>query len=474
MVDIFPTNVTQVDSNKDKVSFLAMKYKRPLRIAHVGNIANNAYLAAKDQRRIGIEAHVFSPDYVHVMGFPEWEECYFQRDTNRGHFDPEFPEVSYKKPQWFHWGSWTSILSSFAHDNKEPLQAGIKKFKFNFVFNRMTYELWKFFRPYLKSITPKRVRSWAVNSVLIKIRKTGANPAKLVLDTFDVVHFYGPYNFLTTLVQLKPSFVSTEHGTLRDYIFSDYEQARMSKIGYQNSKAVIITNQDSLSYALKVGVPPERIIFGPHPINEDNFNKLNLKRLQFKPEDLKVLCPARQVKRNSIDAGKGNFEILTAIKRSIDAGLRYRYLIPLWGDDVKSTLELAEEWGINQKIQWLPLLSRPALQELMNECVAVIDQINVRAYGAIGADALALGVPLITSSGLQNDKIAFGTVAPVFDATDANTILNHLKTLAEPTFDFQSHAEKSQKWFRSHISKEIATSRALDAYILALGNKRIK
>lgn len=466
-----PTCLARENSNLAKVELLAGKFKRPLRVAHVGNIANNAYLAAKDQRRIGIEAHVFSPDYVHVMGFPEWEECHFQRSNSRGHFDPEFPEVDYEKPYWFHWGSWEGILKSFAHDNQKPINTRNEISRLNLMSNRMTYNLWKFFRPFLKSITPIRFRAWAVNSILIQLRKPGAIPAQLILNSFDIVHFYGPYNYLTTLVQINPPFISTEHGTLRDYIFSSHTQAKMSKIGYQNSKAVIVTNQDSFPSALKAGIPSQRILFGPHPINEDNFDKLNQKRLEFKGERLKVLIPARQVKKSSIDAGKGNSEILAAIRKSIDAELPYEFLIPLWGDDVESTLNYAKELGITKGIQWLPLLSRPALQNLMNECVGVIDQMNVRAYGAVGADALALGVPLITSSGLQNDQIAFGEKAPVLDATNADMILNHLKILADPEFDFKSHAEKSQKWYRQHISMEIASSRALDAYIFALRNE---
>jgi glycosyltransferase involved in cell wall biosynthesis len=313
-------------------------------------------------------------------------------------------------------------------------------------------------------ITPIKFRAWAVNSVLINFRKLGSNTAQTILNSFDIIHFYGPYNFLVATCEIQVPFVSTEHGTLRDYIFSEYAQAKMSRIGYQLSAAVIVTNQDSYPSALKTGVASEKIIFGPHPINENDFRKLNLERLGFASKHPKVLIPARQVKRSSIDAGKGNNEILHAIKQSIENNLGIEFLIPLWGDNVQDTLKLAEKLSILDHIKWLPLLSRPALKKIMNESIAVIDQLNVRAYGAVGADALALGVPLITAAGLQNDELAFGSMAPVLDATTADDIYRHLEMLVHGNFDYSNHANISQEWFKKHISMEIATSRSFDAY----------
>src|SRR5262245_28838159 len=47
---------------------------RPLRVLHIGNIANNAYNNARIQRQYGIEADVLCYDYYHVMATPEWED----------------------------------------------------------------------------------------------------------------------------------------------------------------------------------------------------------------------------------------------------------------------------------------------------------------------------------------------------------------------------------------------------------------
>ena len=76
---------------------------RPLRILHIGNIANNAYNNARIQRQFGIAADVACHDYYHVMGCPEWEDADFVGDVG----DPFFPDWwavdlrGFRRPPWF-------------------------------------------------------------------------------------------------------------------------------------------------------------------------------------------------------------------------------------------------------------------------------------------------------------------------------------------------------------------------------------
>lgn len=76
---------------------------RPLRVLHIGNIANNAYINAKIQRRYGIEADVSCHDYFHVMGCPEWEDAPFSGDVGDP-FTPDWWAVDlhgFTRPRWF-------------------------------------------------------------------------------------------------------------------------------------------------------------------------------------------------------------------------------------------------------------------------------------------------------------------------------------------------------------------------------------
>lgn len=76
---------------------------RPLRILHIGNIANNAYKNAKLLNESGFDCDVVCHDFYLVMGTPEWEDAEID-----GHLaDQFFPDWSsvnlhgFKRPRWF-------------------------------------------------------------------------------------------------------------------------------------------------------------------------------------------------------------------------------------------------------------------------------------------------------------------------------------------------------------------------------------
>ncbi|MFM9975743.1 MAG: hypothetical protein ACKVON_14360 [Beijerinckiaceae bacterium] len=84
------------------VAELQAKLGRPLRVLHIGNIANNAYNNARIQRQYGIEADVICYDYYHIMSCPEWEDGSFT-----GNVEGNFPDwfatslKGFSRPDWF-------------------------------------------------------------------------------------------------------------------------------------------------------------------------------------------------------------------------------------------------------------------------------------------------------------------------------------------------------------------------------------
>lgn len=78
-------------------------HDRTLRLLHIGNIANNAYLNAKLLRSVGIESDVIVYDYYHIMGCPEWEDADFDEEIN-DHVHPDWSRVDlrgFERPRWF-------------------------------------------------------------------------------------------------------------------------------------------------------------------------------------------------------------------------------------------------------------------------------------------------------------------------------------------------------------------------------------
>jgi hypothetical protein len=112
------------------LSNFAQTHNRNLRVLHIGNVASNAYINAKLQRKIGIDAFVIDDSSIqHIMSSPEWEDVDFE-----GHwgddFDPQWVNMDlkgYKRPEWFISGGLVNCLLKlkslfenkyFKYDNK--------------------------------------------------------------------------------------------------------------------------------------------------------------------------------------------------------------------------------------------------------------------------------------------------------------------------------------------------------------------
>jgi glycosyltransferase involved in cell wall biosynthesis len=76
---------------------------RPLKILHIGNIANNAYNNAKILTERGHTCHVVAYDYFHIISCPEWEDA----DVGDAKLDNFYPDWwssdlnSSPRPRWF-------------------------------------------------------------------------------------------------------------------------------------------------------------------------------------------------------------------------------------------------------------------------------------------------------------------------------------------------------------------------------------
>lgn len=100
----------------DRRDWLARFHKRhgrPLRVLHIGNVANNAYLNAKILRAAGVDCDVLCSDYYHIMGCPEWEDADF-RGPIADQFYPDWEAVhlrSFRRPAWFAQGPMRACIA---------------------------------------------------------------------------------------------------------------------------------------------------------------------------------------------------------------------------------------------------------------------------------------------------------------------------------------------------------------------------
>jgi hypothetical protein len=91
----------------------------------------------------------------------------------------------------------------------------------------------------------------------------------------------------------------------------------------------------------------------------------------------------------------------------------------------------------------------------MSQSLAVIDQMKIQAYGALTADALGLGVPVITAHSCENDLNFFGSCAPVLGAITAMDIVEHIRNLMASEDILENTVENSGSWYDSNLSSEV-------------------
>lgn len=439
-----------------------------MKTLHIGNIANNAYLAARKERELGIDAHVISVDYTHIMGFPEWEEIEITKPVS-DHFKDSFYENDFKRPNWFHSGSWQEIYDSFsfAGDKYEGTTKLNKNFNLKMRLNSLQFIFWKNLRAAWKAIIPLKLRARIVGDFLYPLRKHSA-PLDLIysiVSKFDFVTLYGPSTALANQIS-SVQVIALEHGTLRDFVDSKYLFAKDTKLGFEKAGVVLITNQDCLpkAYSMKLSNP----IVTPHPINDFDFPNLRFHRrnnLQLGNILNSILVPARHTVPLDIDVGKGSEIIYEAIENIADRDHGIVFNLIEWGDALDYAKKRLAKLEKNGVVRWYPLMSRPLLRKAMVGSLAVIDQLKIPAYGAITADSLGLGVPVITRHLCENDINFFGSCAPVDNADSTQTLVDQLIRVSNLTSDELSlKLMNNSEWFDSNLSSQIAHQKRLQAY----------
>jgi len=443
---------------------------------HIGNIANNAYLAARKERQLGIEAHVISLDYTHIMGFPEWEEIEIHRNVD-AHFMDNFENSDFQRPLWFHYGSlvdvsrsidsWFSKTNSIESRSKSTLQKVQKAVLLRL--NSWQSYLWRRLRKLVKRVVPIKYRARVVGNALFRIRKylTSQNIWNEITDNFDYVTFYGPSASLGNYIKKTP-YITLEHGTLRDYVDSKYLAANETKRGFINAQVTLVTNQDCLPKAIHMNL--KNPLCTPHPINDDDFKSLRDYRVssidKIRQRNV-IVVPARHTIPLDVDIGKGSEIIYSAIEVIAAENKSVVFELVEWGDAVpaaKERLRLLEDAG---QVHWNNVMSRPLLKKLITTSTAIIDQLKIPAYGAITADALGIGTPVITRHSCLNDVNFFESCAPVLAADSVEALVTQIRSIInKASSDLLQMMNESTEWFDANLSSDKAHSKRLEAYAI--------
>lgn len=314
-----------INKNND-LSALGSVRKR-LRVLHIGNIANNAYLNAKVLNESGFDCDVLCYSYYHIMANPEWEDADFIGAAG-SEVRPNWNKVDlqgFKRPRWFAQGTldtciqylmarrqknrWRELLTwhvmectrlfprieSFLQTTSwfienfpdslrwiaikrlpgnralnptkvQELKSGSKpKWRKDSAFEK---ELYRQLALSFSTSFPERadrLQQEDIDFYLGRSYKRRVRMLKSLFEQYDVIQGYGTDPILVLLSGIHPYF-AFEHGTIRSIPFEEDLQGRLTALSYRMADGVIITNCDNKRAAERLHLADYRFI--PHPINE--------------------------------------------------------------------------------------------------------------------------------------------------------------------------------------------------------------
>jgi glycosyltransferase involved in cell wall biosynthesis len=539
---------TEADIREWVADFKA-KHGRPPRILHVSNIANNAYINAKIQRRYGIEADAFSNDYYHFMGIPEWEDGTIVGEIE----DQNFPDLSkvkvkgFRRPRWFVNGAYDACIRYLlAYKSGKPIlsfflwhwlkiERGMlcgrnprREYWFEWIEKRTGRKVFyaggpvnaimlKYASEKMANLGEKlpgwmgwlkhKCKFWSFRlqragrtadicndqdrhrrimarheeSVREKIRRYNEAAGqvgeyddlwmnyrfhihpylRLLYSKYDIVQHYATWTKAPFMMEW-PNYFAYEHGTLRDIPWAGNDEARMCLASYNEAARVCITNTDVVKSARRMGLKEEQMIFLPHAYDDTKIGKFlgSLSAPDRKPYEVPhFIAPARQDWVNK----KSHF-IIHAMKAIKDRGLDCVLLVPNWGADLEKSKELAKELGIEDRVKFIPTMSKSELWRQYVKCAGVIDQFLWPAIGGVSFETMACGTPLISLITPEELDEFFGEAPPIINCHDIETITDAVARVITDKDYADAQGRAGQDWMQKYHSTERVVALQSDAY----------
>jgi glycosyltransferase involved in cell wall biosynthesis len=507
-------NISESDGDLVWLHAFRRQHGRPLRVLHLGNIANNAYLNAKFLRSIGIDAHVLSRDYYHVMATPEWEEvelAHEHGDDYRPHFSA-IDVRDYRRPAWFVNAPLTSSPSAIAKlCGKHPTWrqraassalerlvrvsekliglrgvAALQLLLMNPAVFVLRLSLVLKSKLGTESWVAKAVdacATWGLKSAIARLgrwvamydeafptrsdRLTGrdvflfysaTNIFRKIFDRYDIVQCYATEPIHALLAEKRP-FLAFEHGTLRDFTMDALPLHRLTALAYRRADHTFITNGDCLAYAKRLGVENYSPII--HPIDVDqhrrDFGGAITDLREKMAADVILFCPLRhEWKVKGVDI---HLRALPLIKARVKG--RVALVLIRWGQQISDSEVLVEDLGCAAEVVWRPSMCRITMIKHIRAADVVLDQMALPHFGATAPQSIAAGTPVISSYEPESTRWIIPEPAPILSAFSPEDVAAAVVTALDPQWrlDYKNRAKDwTDKYhhpnnvIRSHLS----------------------
>lgn len=457
---------------------MADRGQAPIRVLHIGNVANNAYLNAKLLASAGVESDVLSYAHYHIMGSPEWEDSDFTGAVDESRADWSAVDLNgFRRPRWFAQGPIADAVAYLEARRARSAAADLKWRWLNFRRDLITAKRWAWLRARRQSVRPQPSTSAERSArpdeeAYAELRGWNLDTLRRLFSHYDVVHAYGAEPILPLLCGTHP-YVAFEHGTIRSLPFEDSPEGRLTARAYQEADAVLVTNADNQRAADRLGLKRYRFI--PHPVNETVPDPAAVTALrdhlqrQLKADFL-LFHPSRQhwSHQRNPHLEKGNDRLIEALQKFFQDRPGAAAVFVDWGATMEASRALLSERGIADRVHWIDPVPGPALARYMAAADVVADQFYLGAFGAITPRALHLGTPPLLHLDVEAHRWAFAEPPPVMNACLPDKIASLLTRAYDDRGWLADLGRRGRVWYARFHSNETVRQALLDTYATVL------
>ena len=429
------------------------------RVLHLGNVANNGYINAKLQRRVGVPADALCDEW-HMISQPEWEDAPLGPVE-----DPLAPLMGtggWHRPDW--------VLSPRRWDPRAEQERWLHERV------RLAID-----GPALVARYPAFRRRYApLRSILghdlqiADLLRAGAwlnrferqfGRARQLFARYDVVQAYGIHPILLLLAGGGRPFVSFEHGTLRELPFEDDWYGRLLSLAYRTTGKLIITNPDVIASARRLEL--DNTTFIPHPVDEEKYRPAPSElRAQLEAEgwDFVLVAPSRHDWKI-----KGTDRMLRGFAELVRNRPRALLLLFEWGLELDRSHELIRELRVDGNVRWSLPLPKLRLIDTYRGADLVLDQFEIGTFGAIAPEAMACGAPVLMAFEPEIHGWCFEEPPPVVAARSAEEIGAALTRLAQDDGERARLGRAGREWVERYHGWRLVVDRQLALYEELMG-----
>jgi glycosyltransferase involved in cell wall biosynthesis len=444
-----------------------------MRTAIIGNVGQNALLISQGLRALGIEADSFDQGGGYALQMPHWHAC---------QFDPVPWRISAMTDYW-DWCAveratgwqrppWAKILGNDGaepwYDTQAAFQADLARV---IVGQKVLAPEDQQQRDLLAALDASRTLPAQHAAVLAAAMRLGEWRSVLaVAAQYDLIVLCGQHAAFAPLLPASVPYVTFEHATMRYVPGLATPAHRLIALAYQQADANVITNADCWEAAGMLGIR-DKSVFIPHPLDEamcspgdaDEVARQRARLHERLGVELVFLAPARHC-RSEASGSKRNDRILYAYARYVQeaepAGApRAALVLCAWGEPahVQESEALVEALGLRGRVLWLPCLPKARLVRWYRVADVVLDQFSetVGSFGAVTAEALACGTPVITHYDYGKHHWCLDVLGEhplLCNAITTESIYEFLRRLAREPQTRRDLGAFGRKWIEQHHS----------------------